>query len=299
MMKIDSARISFMRICRDLFYNLYEKLKDADCINLQEHSSFTQALNLKLDDKLISILNEDKVLAPYSLTLPIDFFTKYSPHNHLFLKKGKNDSVVLFLPKNLEQYIFTSENCEDLKLNLQLKIKFKDDFFKIFFTYLNKNKRQNSLFELIFDKRDPFCQEKYEKLKINSQSANNLNIQSLSRDLSDFLGLGSGLTPSGDDFILGFLFIFTLCNAKSLSYISEEIKKQLTLTNDISATMLKHALSKRFNLNLIKTANYLQKINPANFNDCIDGIFSLKNYGHSSWQDCLLGIYTALLLLKA
>ena len=78
-----------------------------------------------------------------------------------------------------------------------------------------------------------------------------------------------------------------------------EIKKQLTLTNDISATMLKHALSKRFNLNLIKTANYLQKINPANFNDCIDGIFSLKNYGHSSWQDCLLGIYTALLLLKA
>ena len=76
-----------MRICRDLFYNLYEKLKDADCINLQEHSSFTQALNLKLDDKLISILNEDKVLAPYSLTLPIDFFTKYSPHNHLFFNK--------------------------------------------------------------------------------------------------------------------------------------------------------------------------------------------------------------------
>ena len=105
MMKIDSARISFMRICRDLFYNLYEKLKDADCINLQEHSSFTQALNLKLDDKLISILNEDKVLAPYSLTLPIDFFTKYSPHNHLFFKKGKNDSVVLFLPKNLALFI--------------------------------------------------------------------------------------------------------------------------------------------------------------------------------------------------
>ena len=84
-----------------------------------------------------------------------------------------------------------------------------------------------------------------------------------------------------------------------MPYIKENLKSQLSLTNDISAAMLEHALEKRFNLNLIKTAEYLQKINPANSHDSLDGIFALKNYGHSSWQDCLLGIFTALMLIKA
>lgn len=286
-----------MQICRNLFCTLYEKLQNTHYINLYEHSSFTRALNLSLENKIISILSEEKVLAPDSLTLPADFFTAKVPHDNVIFKKGSKRSIVLYTPTVLTPYVFTPKNCENLKLNHQLKINFNDAFIHDFFICLNKNQRPNSLFELIFEKKDPFCQEKYEKLKIHTLNADT-DIKSLSYDLSAFLGLGPGLTPSGDDFILGFLFICTLYDVKLLSYMAEDLKTQLSFTNDISAAMLKHALEKRFNLNLIKTAEYLQKINPAAYNNCIDGIFSLKNYGHSSWQDCLLGIFTALLLLK-
>ena len=287
-----------MQICRNLFCTLYEKLKTTDYINLYEHSSFTHALNLRWENKIISILSEEKVLAPDSLTLPADFFADKFLHNTVFFTKGQGKSIILYAPTSLNKFVFTAKNCENLKLNQQLKINFNDAFIHDFFICLNQNKRQNSLFELIFEKKDPFCQEKYEKLKIHTLNADT-DIKSLSYDLSAFLGLGPGLTPSGDDFILGFLFICTLYDVKFLSYIAKVLKTQLPFTNDISAAMLELALEKRFNLNLIKTAEYLQKINPADYNNCIDGIFSLKNYGHSSWQDCLLGIFTALLLLKA
>ena len=135
--------------------------------------------------------------------------------------------------------------------------------------------------------------KKYTKLKLCALTINQDRL-AFSNALCDFLGLGPGLTPSGDDFILGWLFILRLYNVKHLPYISNVIADNLSLTNDISAAMLKNALSGRFNLNLIKTAELLKKINPACFEESISGIFKLENYGHSSWQDCLLGVFTAL-----
>ena len=113
---------------------------------------------------------------------------------------------------------------------------------------------------MIFIKKDTFCLEKYTKLKIYALTIDQDRL-AFSNALCDFLGLGPGLTPSGDDFILGWLFILRLYNVKHLPYISKVIADNLSLTNDISAAMLKNALSGRFNLNLIKTAELLKKIN--------------------------------------
>lgn len=284
------VRTIFMQICRDLFAELYAKLKNTDILYLQEHSLFAHAINLKLNNKLITILSEDKILSPFSLTLPKSFFSHVSS---LTFKKGKDLSIIIYAQNNLNTYELKLQDCVDLKLSINLQKNFNDVFLKLFFLFLNKNKCQNSLFELIFIKKDTFCLEKYTKLKLCALTINQDRL-AFSNALCDFLGLGPGLTPSGDDFILGWLFILRLYNVKHLPYISNVIADNLSLTNDISAAMLKNALSGRFNLNLIKTAELLKKINPACFEESISGIFKLENYGHSSWQDCLLGVFTAL-----
>ena len=66
--------------------------------------------------------------------------------------------------------------------------------------------------------------------------------------ISHLIGLGSGLTPSGDDFICGVLLVLSYMQKaydKKYKYFKEictDIKENLYQTNEISIHFLKHAL---------------------------------------------------------
>ena len=104
-----------MQICRDLFAELYAKLKNTDILYLQEHSLFAHAINLKLNNKLITILSEDKILSPFSLTLPKSFFSHVSS---LTFKKGKDLSIIIYAQNNLNTYELKPQDCVNLKLSI-------------------------------------------------------------------------------------------------------------------------------------------------------------------------------------
>lgn len=103
--------------------------------------------------------------------------------------------------------------------------------------------------------------------------------------LCRLIGLGIGLTPSGDDFLCGVLAGSSLLQARSLplyTLLREKISLHLCDTNDISAAFLQCALADQVSLPV-------KKLLTASCADEIAAAF--RQIGHSSGMDTLCGIY--------
>jgi len=112
--------------------------------------------------------------------------------------------------------------------------------------------------------------------------------------LSSYLGLGEGLTPSGDDFICGFLLAIhfwqgSLSPDLDLHSISQKIEASAwEKTNTLSANLIKCATLGSSDERII---NCLQWLNgkESSLPVVLEGLFS---YGNSSGADVLAGILT-------
>nr|WP_314463524.1 DUF2877 domain-containing protein [uncultured Clostridium sp.] len=110
-------------------------------------------------------------------------------------------------------------------------------------------------------------------------------------ELVSLIGLGVGLTPSGDDFLCGVLAGLILTGNSDqpfTSVLKERIGANLNKTNDISRTFLQCALSSHFS-KPIKDLVF-----PASPEDILA---SFEAVGHSSGIDSLCGIYYAHTLI--
>ncbi|MCX8650507.1 DUF2877 domain-containing protein [Gilliamella sp. B2776] len=112
-------------------------------------------------------------------------------------------------------------------------------------------------------------------------------------NITQFIGLGPGLTPSFDDIIVGIIAIL-FCDHRFKPKI-QRIKTTLqnlpleVLTTTISATFLKYALQGKFSLPVL---NVIERLNQHRYNHC--AIHNLLNYGHTSGADLLLGIWLGI-----
>lgn len=110
------------------------------------------------------------------------------------------------------------------------------------------------------------------------------------------IGLGNGLTPSGDDWLCGVLAVLhALCAQPECislrNAIRQEIPRHLHKTNDISARFLEVAAAGHFSepiCTLFAAANHAQL--PALYR-ALDAVLAL---GHSSGADMMSGILFAL-----
>ncbi|WHZ04387.1 DUF2877 domain-containing protein [Neobacillus sp. YX16] len=104
------------------------------------------------------------------------------------------------------------------------------------------------------------------------------------------IGLGPGLTPSGDDFLTGLFTIFNMKNSPFYPYRSfceDVLKKAKTLTNDISYMTLKKAAIGKVRESIISLLNALLFENDEDLNLSLN---KLLNIGSSSGTDIALGI---------
>ena len=112
--------------------------------------------------------------------------------------------------------------------------------------------------------------------------------QEAASTLAGLLGLGIGLTPSGDDFLCGVLAGLLLRNQCSHPFALElgcQIRSRLVNTNEISRAFLNCALVSHFSRAVIS----LTLLPP--FEDILK---SFSEIGHSSGMDTLSGIVYAL-----
>ena len=105
--------------------------------------------------------------------------------------------------------------------------------------------------------------------------------------ITDLIGLGIGLTPSGDDFLCGVLAGLTLLglrDSQDFRHLSAEISRNLAKTNAISAAFLRCAMNGQFSEALVTLGSVSFSQSLQMFHDI----------GHSSGADTLCGLYFAL-----
>ncbi|MDO5028461.1 MAG: DUF2877 domain-containing protein, partial [Bacillota bacterium] len=102
------------------------------------------------------------------------------------------------------------------------------------------------------------------------------------RGLASLVGLGLGLTPSGDDFLAGLMAVE---RALGLSLVDEDLN--LDNTNKISGEFLKYSQHGIFSEDIIKLFNF----GPTYVNEILKS-------GHTSGADTLFGIYYGLVKSK-
>lgn len=109
------------------------------------------------------------------------------------------------------------------------------------------------------------------------------------------IGRGMGLTPSGDDFLLGWLLVDTLKNKHT--YLRQAIEKRTKnrlFTTDISRNYLARGVRGEFSYALLAVANYLTNNDHSEAPEKI--IQQVIDYGNTSGVDALAGIVSGLLI---
>ena len=146
-------------------------------------------------DDLICLTSKD-VKAPMNLNLntPVDFLKlDCISKKAIRTPTGLKLETIVFDTKNSKIYPTTKDY--EMKNGLRNRILFSVDEINILDTLGS-----------ILDNHSPFFNELSYSIRLISESTQKRDLMKLSNQLSGIVGLGNGFTPSGDDFIVGFLF---------------------------------------------------------------------------------------------
>lgn len=262
------------------------------CSIASVHSIYRNTINLcfKFQGKniVLSLQTSDTVLSPVSL------ITNLSEKQFRELPISKGDAVIIkehyiFINSSVPEAIFFSAediSTFDLKLKSELpKSEISDLIYKLHDAI--KTSELNGFDSLFADRQAPSPVLDNAKAIINTSSfaLSQYNWEKAASALSSLIGLGIGLTPSGDDFLCGVLAGIHFLNASShpfSSILREKISLHVDDTNLISSTFLLCAINGQFSLPITK----LPKMKSSS---SIMSVF--KKIGHSSGIDSLCGIY--------
>ena len=163
-------------------------------------------------DDLICLTSKD-VKAPMNLNLntPVDFLKlDCISKKAIRTPTGLKLETIVFDTKNSKIYPITKNH--EIKNGLQNRVLFSVDEINLLDTLGS-----------ILDNHSPFFNELSYSIRSISESTQKRDLMKLSNQLSGIVGLGNGFTPSGDDFIVGFLFCLNrilLCtNHKDVKFV--------------------------------------------------------------------------------
>ena len=109
--------------------------------------------------------------------------------------------------------------------------------------------------------------------------------------LTPLIGYGAGLTPSGDDFICGYLLASYYLASSEKTAVSQILKAARSNTTTLSASLIACAAEGLADERLINTLRYLAE----NTTDAKEIKEELLTYGSSSGIDSFAGMFTAIL----
>lgn len=103
-----------------------------------------------------------------------------------------------------------------------------------------------------------------------------------------FVGRGKGLTPSGDDLLMGYLFILKLYQHKFYQVLELQLHKMNRFTTDVSWNYLSALLLGYVSSPFIELRNGLEEELPYNeLNQLVEAILAI---GHTSGSDSCYGL---------
>ena len=252
---------------------------------------FDHVINIRTEkNKGFALIDTKVVDAPYHLKLADVTFQK------IHRKLRNNSNIILQADKITydNRTVQIDEKGKFFGKIAEINTIDKEKVIKMIEKVINESQELGSLDKSIL---------KYKSIINNSKEFNLNSLQkqfykilkliiSNEQNLSELLGLGIGLTPTGDDFIVGYLSAVEAGLVDDKLNIRESLKDLdiFKLTTRVSALHVKGALNHSFNG---KVVNLYNNIGLKSF-EFIKSAKDLLKIGSSSGLDTLSGIYFAL-----
>jgi len=274
MMQAESVSAELMKLLRD---------KEEYAV----HSLFESGFNIKVNEFLCFIGNRQNTKLPYGI----------------LLKERPIPSLLELLDGRKVSFVWNKEKSQLVAEEITIELK----GCKYFSSFLNQRPHINSrcYFELLKDninmnletglglslsqllneenvRRDILCSSFKSKDKDYIRSA-----------LLKWIGYGIGLTPSGDDFLVGILFTNAIYNILSQEFLEEvkKLVKEEIYTTDISTQYYISAFENCYNDALLDMYQALITSDKKMVRRSIDKILQ---FGHTSGSDMMAGILVGL-----
>ncbi|WP_083402182.1 DUF2877 domain-containing protein [Bacillus sp. MUM 116] len=259
------------------------------------HSTFNRTFNFfcRENGELYTIASSQMDNGPNTIVIEENSFEKlnlevndivYSNHHILYI--ADKMAITLERVENWESILPTyPEDLNSLKINLNKMKSYIDIHGK-------SGGIKKALSQTPFEKEMSNLLEKRTNL-LFSELLKNQMPNALQHAVS-LIGLGPGLTPSGDDFLVGLFTILNMRNSpfKPDNFFCEEVvKKAKSLTNDISFMALKKASRGQVRESIIAL---VQSLINGKENELILSLKNVLNIGSSSGTDIALGLICGL-----
>lgn len=251
------------------------------------HSIFAKTINLTIFNQILALQPQNAYLSPLSL---LTFYSEQELNQLIQQFNLKKDSII--------ELQFDLKNCQIYHSELA-KMPFNSALCQQYLQQVEqmlKGSNKNGLRPLILYQQaeDFIFQAMGQILQQAQQNFIESNWQGMSQQLAKLIGLGIGLTPSGDDFLCGVLAVlqkFALQNTALFQHLQWQIQQNLSQTNEISAAFLRCALQNHFSQPVI---DFWQENSRQNSTAVLA---QFEQIGHSSGVDTLCGMYFMLKLL--
>jgi hypothetical protein len=265
-------------------------------------SAFESAVNLRLanEDRLITLLISDH----YELPQGIRIETKHSFLRSLLpgLRSAQRGGILRFDSSSLSIDLRAASvwKCRVAELHINMESVRSQQAWSTAWQLLNEGQRYKNT-ELVADdlfllnSGSPLSQKMSRPVMQLVTSTERFDVQNSILGAKKMIGLGPGVTPSGDDFLVGFLaglWSTAGTDRGPLSFIASfgktlmEVAKQ---TNEISRTYLYHAVRGQFSSSL---SVFLEAI--ATGQDVEQAVQETMAVGHSSGMDSVTGLLIGL-----
>ena len=256
------------------------------------HSVYRRTVNLSFNGQLLALQ------ADHSPVSPISFITALDSDGMEALNISAGDQVILSKNKitiigNHENYSFRYGQAEVFNTGFAPDLNYEETH-QLRTTIWNVLSQVNTGgLDLVFNGKlcedSPLAiQAAGKRIESGRELLHAGAYNEAAKELTRLIGLGSGLTPSGDDFLCGVLAglrILKLDKHDFCIQLKSAISKHLGDTIDISAAFLACALQNEFSL----AVNSLGGIPSAE-----EMKESFLAIGHSSGMDTLCGVYFVL-----
>lgn len=260
------------------------------------HSIYRRTINLSFDGQILALQSD------HSPVSPISFITSLTTSEIENLNISVGNLVIVSKNKltiigNHENYSFRYGQAQVHETYFVPDLKYDEtELIRTIISDILLQTNTNGL-DLIFNgklnKDSPLAiQAAGKRIETVHQLLNESRFNEAAEETVKLIGLGSGLTPSGDDFLCGLLAglqLLKLDNHIFGNCLKSSISEHLQDTIDISAAFLACALQNQFSLavNSLGTLPSLEDMKE-----------SFLAIGHSSGIDTLCGVYFALDTLR-
>lgn len=185
------------------------------------HSVFDRSFNIAVNDRLINVTATENFLSSFGLKLSTTNFDQLQPHCQKGnLVKLTRDSLTVYSKYGIQTIQLAPYN--------QVELKIQPISYQI-----EELQKLQELLEIKNLEATIGLSIGVKEVGYFSQLASN-QVADWAQIVTYLIGRGKGLTPSGDDILLGYLFMLKTYEHPDASIVSEQIDRHIKFTTSIS-----------------------------------------------------------------